>query len=184
MILCAHQPSRLLDQRAPSLGVRPLPCVNRRDSLWVCRWGHSTSLVCPCCRGNMGPHLGHAPKLRHPCPNATQVFINLSKASTCMSPWCRTPPSCAQGAPAHTHVFVHPTNLFLSMFSFPTHPKSAQRVCTLCRCCGRPYSLSKDLPILHPNRINLIACVVGLPILCPSRINLLSCVAFGIVKMS
>jgi len=49
---CTHQLLCLLDQRASSLGVRPLPCVffcaDFCDSSWLCQWGSLTSLVCQC----------------------------------------------------------------------------------------------------------------------------------------
>jgi hypothetical protein len=64
----------------------PFPCVDRHDSSWVCQWGHPTSPLCPCCQGQMGPLLGHAPKLPRPYPNSTQVFFHHSKESKVCDP--------------------------------------------------------------------------------------------------
>jgi hypothetical protein len=105
----AHQPSCLLINTPHPWVCTPFlvlfSCVHRHDSSWVCPWGCPTSLVCPCCRGQMGPLLGNSPKFPHPFPNTTQVSINHSKASEVCAPLVpHMSPSCAQDAPAHTHM--------------------------------------------------------------------------------
>jgi hypothetical protein len=118
--------------RAPSLGAHPLPCafsrVDHRDSLWVCRWGRPTSPVHPCCRGQMGPLLGHAPKLPCPFPNTTQVFVNRSKESKVCAPlvFAHVTIVCPRCSCSHPNVFIFPTDCFLLVLFVCSVTESAQ----------------------------------------------------------
>jgi hypothetical protein len=133
---CAHQLTCMLDRRAPSLDARPLPralpCVNRRDSLCVCRWGCPTSLVCPCCQGQMGPLLGHAPKLPRPCPNTTQVSVIRRKGRRVCAPLGLHVTIVLQGAPAHTQMSLFAQLIVSSLCSSsvlsPNLPKERARL--------------------------------------------------------
>ena len=100
----SHQLSYIFNQHAYSFGARclprALPCVDNHEFPWVFSWGGPTSLVHPWCQGKISPLIGHAPKLPHPCPNATHVFIVHHNERRVCDPLGSARHHCA---PAHKH---------------------------------------------------------------------------------